>query len=115
MPTFVMLTRLSPQEVHQPRSYETLERHLAQHVRAECKDVRWIANYAVLGPWDYIDVFEAPDIEAAMRVSVLARAFAHAQTEIWPALEWGRFKSIVHELPGEREHVRAKYPWPEAI
>jgi uncharacterized protein with GYD domain len=115
MPIFVMLTRLTPQELHQPRSYETLERHVAQHVRSECKDVRWIANYAVLGPWDYLDVFEAPDIEAATRVSVLARTFGHAQTEIWPALEWGQFKSLVHGLPASREHARTTYPWPEAV
>lgn len=115
MPAFIMLTRLTPQELHQPRSYETLERHFIRHVRAECPDVRWIANYSVLGPWDYVDVFEARDTESAMRLSVLARTIGHAHTEIWPALEWGKFKSLVHSLPGQRETDRAQASWPEAV
>jgi hypothetical protein len=35
--------------------------------------VTWRANYAVLGPYDYLDIFETPDIEAAMKVSTIVR------------------------------------------
>ena len=59
----------------------------------------WRANYAVLGPYDYLDIFEAPDIEAAMKVSTLVRTFGHTHTEVWAATEWQRFKEIVRDLP----------------
>jgi uncharacterized protein with GYD domain len=41
----------------------------------------------VLGAYDYVDIFEAADIEVAMKVSTIVRTFGHAHTEVWPAIE----------------------------
>ena len=99
MAAFVLLTRLSPQALRQPRSFETLERHVAQQVQAHCPEVKWVSSYALLGPWDYIDIIDAPDLDAATRVSVLVRSLGHAQTEIWPAMAWPAFKALLRALP----------------
>ena len=42
----------------------------------------------------------APDIETAALVSTLIRTFGHAQTEIWTATEWDRFKELVRTPSG---------------
>lgn len=99
MPAFVLLTRLSPESLHQPKSFETLERHVADQVRVHCPEVRWLSSYALLGPWDYIDIIEAPDVESATRVSVLVRSYGRAQTEVWPAMDWPDFKALLRALP----------------
>lgn len=99
MPAFVLLTRLSPEALHQPRSFETLERHVAEQVHAHCPNVRWLTSYALLGPWDYLDVIEAPDLAEATRVSVLVRSYGRARTEVWPAMSWPDFKQMLRQLP----------------
>ena len=99
MPTFVMLTRLNPDAVRAPKALEALERDAMKRVRTECPGVEWVGSYAVLGPCDYLDIFKANDIETAAKVSALIRTFGHAQTEVWTATEWDRFKEIVRTLP----------------
>ncbi len=99
MATFIMLTRLSTDAVKSPRRLEELERQVVDRIREVCPSVKWLGSYAVLGPYDYLDIFSADDVETAMRVSALIRTFGHAQTEVWPAAEWDRFKEIVRTLP----------------
>ena len=99
MPTFIMLTRLGAEAVRSPKDLEQLERKAMERVRKECPDVEWVGSYAILGPYDYLDVFRTDDTESATKVSTLIRTFGHAQTEIWAATEWDRFKEIIRTLP----------------
>jgi len=56
------------------------------------------------------DLLRANDVEAATRVSALVRTFGHAQTEVWPATEWTRFKEIVCNLPAKGRKLEARRP-----
>lgn len=96
--TYVMLTRLGEKAVESPSSLEKLEQDVMRHVKSDCPAVKWVHNYALLGPWDYLDIFEAPDHEAALKVATLVRIYGHAHTEIFGATEWGRYKELVHQL-----------------
>jgi uncharacterized protein with GYD domain len=93
-----MLTRVSPDAVKDPSSLDKLGEQVSEKLNRQCPDVRWVASYAVLGPYDYVDVFEAPDNETAAQVAVIVRSFGHATTETWPATPWERFKELVHSL-----------------
>jgi uncharacterized protein with GYD domain len=103
MPTFVMLTKLSSDAIQSPKSLEELEGRVMERVRSECPQVEWIHNYAMLGPYDYLDIFRAPDVDTAFKIGTLVRTFGHAHTEVWTATEWGKFKDMVRHLPGGGE------------
>lgn len=101
MAIYVMLTRLSPGQIKTPSSFEDLERHTVDRIRAECPEVEWLHNLAVLSGYDYLDIFRAPDNATAMKVSAIVRSVGHAHVEVWAAEEWSRFKELVRALPSE--------------
>lgn len=98
MSTYVMLTRLAPEALKRPSVVAELNKQVEDHIRRECPGVKWIANYAVLGPCDYLDIFEAPDSETATKVSLIVRSFGHATTETWIATPWDRFLPMAQAL-----------------
>jgi uncharacterized protein with GYD domain len=69
-----------------------------KRIRSECADLKWIHNFAVLGPYDYLDIFQAPDNETAFKVAAIIRSFGHADTEIWAATEWAKFKEMIRAI-----------------
>jgi uncharacterized protein with GYD domain len=92
MATYILLTRIENEAIRDPQTYEALNQEVTKRLHAECPDVSWVANYSVLGPYDYVDIFEAPDNEAAAKVAIVIRSFGHATTEIWPAVSWDHFR-----------------------
>ena len=113
MATFIMQTRLSPQAARSPHSLMRLSHEVMQRIRADCPSVEWKASYAILGPADYIDIFEAPDIATATKVATLIRTFGHATTEIWAATEWKEFAALMGEMPPETASIarwRERHP-----
>lgn len=98
MATFIMLTRLAHGALKSPEGLEKLERQVTDRIRAECPEVEWSGSYATLGPYDYLDIFEAPDIDSATKVATIIRTFGHAHTETWAATSWQRFKEIAGDI-----------------
>jgi len=98
VPTYVMLTKLSPEALTRPGTVVDLNQQVEDRIRRECPGVKWVGNYAVLGPCDYLDIFEAPDTETATKVALLVRSFGHATTETWLATPWDRFTELAKTL-----------------
>ncbi len=97
MPTYVMLTRLNPDAVGKPKFVEDLEKRVTGQIRKSCPEVKWIGSYSILGPYDYLDIFEAPNEESATKVALITRSFGHGTTETWIATPWDRYVRIAKE------------------
>lgn len=99
MSTFIMLTQMSRDDAGEPAKLTALERRAVDQIRSSCPGVTWKANYVRLNNSDYIDIFDAPDMETAARAAAIIRSVGHAQAEVWPAVEWDEFKRGLEETP----------------
>lgn len=96
MPIFIALGRAT--ESGKRRTLEGLaERHRRAVARAEDAGARVLASYALLGPYDYLTLLEAPDIETVARVLIREAARGNVNYEIHPALPMEEFARLVGE------------------
>lgn len=91
MPTYVLMTRLAPESMHDARGRRAMGKEWLNKVRSACPDVKWIAHYAILGPYDFMDIYEAPDAETAHKVSLISRMEGAVTAESWQAQPYDEF------------------------
>ena len=96
MPTCAMVPRVVPELIRTADKLEALEQKAVQAVKTHCPEVKWLHSYAILGPYDYLHLFEAPDNETAAKESTLIRAHGRSHTEVWVARQ--KFKSVLKQL-----------------
>ena len=98
MTTYILLTKLSPEAVSKSGAILELGKAVAEKLKSQCPEAKWVSSYAILGGCDYLDIFEAPDETAASKVALVIRSFGHATTETWVATPWHRFRETVGKL-----------------
>jgi uncharacterized protein with GYD domain len=98
MPTFILMTRMSAEELHDAKDRRATGKRWLNKVQTACPQVNWLAHYALLGPYDYMDIYEAPDVETAHRVSLISRAAGALSAESWQALPYDRFLKLLEEV-----------------
>jgi uncharacterized protein with GYD domain len=101
MPVFVLMTRLSPEAMHDARGRRAMGKEWLAKVRTKCPDAKWLAHYALLGPYDFMDIYEAPDVETAQQVSLISRSEGALTAESWPAVAYDRFLELLEEVQPE--------------
>jgi len=98
MKTFVMLTKLSPESSQQMKERARLGRAWLDQVKSKCPDVKFIAHYALLGSYDFLDIYEAPDEETAAKVSMISLANGAFQAQSLTAIPYKRFLELTEEI-----------------
>ncbi len=98
MPTYVLMTKLSPAVLTDPRGRKTVGKEWKKLVDRTCPGVRWVAHYALLGRYDFMDIYEAPDDATAHKVSLLSLTQGAVSAESWPALPYDEFLRIAESV-----------------
>jgi uncharacterized protein with GYD domain len=98
MPTFVLMTKLAPASMHDAQGRRTTGKEWLHKVNQRCPGVKWVAHYALLGPYDFMDIYEAPDAETAHKVSMISRAEGAVTAESWQATPYDRFLQLLETI-----------------
>lgn len=107
MKTYIMMTKIAPQDAniidisHRMQAHNKNSSIWMDEIKKACPGVRIIANYALLGPYDFMCIYEAPDEKTAAKVSLMSRAHGAFQVESWNAIPSNEISDLVDGLvPG---------------
>jgi uncharacterized protein with GYD domain len=98
MQTFILMTKLSPEVAKQMKDRAKLGRAWLDQVKQKCPDVKFVAHYALLGPFDFLDIYEAPNAETAAKVSMISLSNGALQAESWTAIPYKRFVELAEGM-----------------
>ncbi len=98
MATFILLTKLSSDNLSSFRKRKTVGRKWLETVKADCPEVKWLDHYALLGPFDFMDIYEAPSPEVAAKVSMITMSRGAVKAETWAALPYKKYMEIAKTL-----------------
>lgn len=98
MQTYVLLTKLSPDVTRQMKDRAKIGRSWMDMVKEKCPEVKFINHYALLGQYDFLDIYEAPDEESAAKVSMISQANGALQAQSLIAIPYRRFVELTHEI-----------------
>jgi uncharacterized protein with GYD domain len=98
MQTFVLMTKLAPDASKNIQDQAKQGRLWLQKVNEKCPEVNFIAHYALLGPYDFLDIYEAPNEETAAKVSLISLQSGAFQAESWVAIPYRRFVELAKEV-----------------
>jgi 1-acyl-sn-glycerol-3-phosphate acyltransferase len=95
MPTYLMLSRMTPEGVRSIA--RDPDRVYAVRKEIEALDAKVIQQYALNGPWDFVTMLEAPDNVAAFRVAMERESSGRVHTDIFPAIDLDLFSRLLSQ------------------
>lgn len=98
MQTYILFTKLSTDLSFEMKNLERQGRSWLEHVKDKCPKVRFLAHYAILGDYDFIDIYEAPDPETATKVSMISQANGALHAKSMLAVPYKRFLELTKEI-----------------
>lgn len=98
MPTFILLTKLAPDIATQVKSRTQMGGRWLDQIKKKCPEVKFISHYALLGQYDFMDIYEAPNEEVAAKVSMICQQHGAMQTQSMTAIPYNRFLELTQEV-----------------
>lgn len=98
MATYILATKLSTELTKDVRKRAEIGRKWLEKVKKNCPEVKFTAHYALLGPYDFLDIYEAPSAESAARVSMISLSGGAISAESWTAIPYKDFIELIEDL-----------------
>ena len=98
MQTYILLTKLSPDLSRKMKDRTEIGRTWLDQVKEKCPEVKFLSHYALLGQYDFMDIYEAPNEEVATKVSIIGQANGACQAQSLPAIPYKRFLELTREV-----------------
>lgn len=98
MQTFILMTKLAPELSRQVKDQDKIGREWLELVKEKCPEVNFLRHYALLGPYDFLDIYEAPDEESAAKVSLISLRSGAFLAESWVAIPYKRFVELTEQI-----------------
>jgi len=110
MPVYVMLSRLSPENMKTTAADPTLFLKIRETL--EAWEAKVLYEYQLLGIYDHVTIFEAPDNFRAYRAAIQQELLDAAQTQVFPAIDLPLFQRMVsQEIRTEGPHEWQQKWW----
>ena len=112
MKTFVLMTKLARRDAPVTEIGAKIHdrsrsgRAWLEEIKKNCPEINFKAHYALMGYWDSMHIYEAPDEETAAKVSLLTRNYA-AQVESWLALPYDIILKLTEEIESQKQENKS--------
>lgn len=98
MPVFVMLTTLTDEGAKTLKQRPARIKEVDQEVMSRF-GVKILAQYAVMGPYDFVNIIEAPDNDTVVKMAVELNSRGTIRTLTMPAIDIDTLIKDLEELP----------------
>ena len=98
MPVFVMLTTLTDEGAKTLKNKPERIKEVDEEVTSKF-GVKIIAQYAVMGPYDFVNIIEAPDNDTVVKMAIELNSRGSIRTLTMPAIDIDTLIKDLKELP----------------
>ena len=98
MATYILVTKLSHELTKDVKKRAEIGRKWIERVKKNCPEVKFVSHYALLGPYDFLDIYEAPNEESAAKVSMISLSGGAVAAESWTAIPYMEFIDLIKNL-----------------
>ena len=98
MAIFIMLSKFSLRSPGEIKSLSVIDQELDQRLFKECPRVKRIASYALLGEFDFLNIFDAPDASTATKVALIIQSLGMGKTQTLTGIPFKEFRDLVEEI-----------------
>lgn len=95
MQEYIILSRLSPDAMKDPKDFKKMASQVTEKIRSECPGVHWKESHAVMGRFNVVDLVESDDPKQVEKAAMIINSYGHSSTETLLATPWKEFVNML--------------------